>query len=101
MPKITDLINPGLHRPTGPVVRPPLEFAKATVILFDDVPDPWGAGQFTDNGSGVARQFLPDIGSNIIGDAIQAVAITPDNIWLASRLSGIYQLNRKTLDIQQ
>ena len=39
MPKITDLINPGLHRPTGPVVRPPLEFAKATVILFDDVPE--------------------------------------------------------------
>ncbi|MCQ9380164.1 hypothetical protein [Methyloversatilis sp. XJ19-49] len=31
MPKIADLINPGLRSPTGPVVCPPLEFAKATV----------------------------------------------------------------------
>ncbi|MDP3873456.1 MAG: hypothetical protein Q8Q80_12420 [Methyloversatilis sp.] len=39
MPKIAGLIKPGRHRPTGPQVCPPLEFARATVILSDDVPE--------------------------------------------------------------
>lgn len=39
MPKIADLITPGLHRPTGPQVCPPLEFSRATVIVFDEVPE--------------------------------------------------------------
>ncbi|WP_302174619.1 cadherin-like domain-containing protein [uncultured Hydrogenophaga sp.] len=30
--------------------------------LFDDVPDPWGAGQFTDNGSGISFQAHGETG---------------------------------------
>lgn len=53
-----------------------------------------------DQRSGSMQRFLPTINRDIIGDAIQAVHVGAEHIWLASRLSGIYLLNRKTRQLQ-
>lgn len=53
-----------------------------------------------DNHSGSAQLLLSDIGKNAIGDAIQAIHVSTDYIWLASRLSGIYLLDRQSLQVQ-
>jgi len=52
-----------------------------------------------DNQTGAVSHFLADISQKMIGDAIQAMLVTPDYIWLASRLSGLYLINRQTLSI--
>ncbi|HSG50955.1 MAG TPA: two-component regulator propeller domain-containing protein, partial [Rheinheimera sp.] len=49
-----------------------------------------------DNTSGNSQHVLANISQNIVGDAIQAVTVTPDAVWLASRLSGLYRLDRQT-----
>lgn len=49
--------------------------------------------------SGKSQQFMADISRTLIGDAIQATLITPQHIWLASRLSGIYLLDRNSLTV--
>ena len=48
-----------------------------------------------DNTSGNSQHILASISQNLIGDAVQAIAVTPDAIWLASRLSGVYRLDRQ------
>ncbi|MAA94302.1 MULTISPECIES: sensor histidine kinase [unclassified Arsukibacterium] len=52
-----------------------------------------------DNQTGAVSHFLADISQTMIGDAIQAMLVTPDYIWLASRLSGLYLIDRQTLSI--
>ncbi|WP_333606655.1 ATP-binding protein [Arsukibacterium sp.] len=52
-----------------------------------------------DQQSGKSRQFMADISRVLVGDAIQATLITPQHIWLASRLSGIYLLDRNSLSV--
>jgi signal transduction histidine kinase len=49
-----------------------------------------------DNQTQRVSHFLADISQNMVGDAIQATLVTPEHIWLASRLSGLYLLNRQT-----
>lgn len=53
-----------------------------------------------DHSNGSVQHLLADIGKNAIGDAIQAMHISTDYIWLASRLSGIYRLSRDNLQAQ-
>ncbi|WP_372627771.1 ATP-binding protein [Arsukibacterium sp.] len=52
-----------------------------------------------DNQTQGVNHFLADISQTMVGDAIQATLVTPDHIWLASRLSGLYLLDRQTLSI--
>lgn len=49
-----------------------------------------------DNQSQSVSHFLADISQQMVGDAIQAMLVTPEHIWLASRLSGLYLVNRQT-----
>lgn len=46
------------------------------------------------------QHLLADIDDTLIGDAIQAVLLTPEHIWLASRLSGVYQVNRQNTELR-
>tara|TARA_R110002126_G_scaffold98045_10_gene228089 strand:- start:1081 stop:4209 length:3129 start_codon:yes stop_codon:yes gene_type:complete len=52
-----------------------------------------------DNQTEQVQHVLADISQKMIGDAIQATLVTPDHIWLASRLSGLYLLDRQTLQL--
>ncbi|MAD76611.1 MAG: hypothetical protein CML20_17790 [Rheinheimera sp.] len=52
-----------------------------------------------DNDTQSVSHFLADISQTMVGDAIQATLVTPDYIWLASRLSGLYLLDRNTLSV--
>lgn len=60
----------------------------------------WNNGVLVvDNQTGAVSHYLADISQAMIGDAIQAMLVTPDYIWLASRLSGLYLINRQTMSI--
>ena len=75
------------------------------IVFIDDnsvLINLWNKGAIlTDGSSDNSQHILAHIGENIIGDAIQAVTATPDAIWLASRLSGVYRLDRHTKQLQK
>ncbi|MBV2130521.1 sensor histidine kinase [Arsukibacterium indicum] len=60
----------------------------------------WNNGVLlVDNQTGAVRHLLADISQNMVGDAIQAMLVTADYIWLASRLTGLYLIDRQTMAI--
>lgn len=61
----------------------------------------WGNGAVLFNPvSGESQHFLADIARVTIGDAVQATAITKRYIWLASRLSGVYLIDRNDYSVK-
>jgi signal transduction histidine kinase/ligand-binding sensor domain-containing protein len=61
----------------------------------------WGNGSILyDQVSGQLQHFLADVAKTTNGDAVQGTAITERYIWLVSRLSGIYLVNRQDYSVQ-
>lgn len=62
----------------------------------------WGNGVVLyDLSTNQVQHFLNDIARTIIGDAVQATALTERYIWLASRLSGIYLVDRTNFSVKR
>ena len=50
--------------------------------------------------TGSSQRYLADISRRLVGDAVQAMLITQQHIWLASRLSGVYQLDKASMQVR-
>jgi signal transduction histidine kinase len=62
----------------------------------------WSNGvMLYDFSTGQLQHFLGDIARTTIGDSVQATAITERYIWLASRLSGAYLIDRKNFSVKR
>ena len=48
---------------------------------------------------GTTNRYLADISNKLVGDAVQAMLVTEQHIWLASRLSGLYQLDKTNMQM--